>query len=247
MAKISSYPDGGVIQATDKFVIARAGANFSILGDKVVSIRSITVLTSGAANFVPAATTKYMEVEMIGAGGGGGGADGDAATSGCGGGGGSGAYLKKLYTTIAALYAYSVGALGAGGAAGNNAGIAGGNTTFGALTAPGGNGGASMANGNTLAMAAGGTGGAIATGGDFNITGTTGSNGIRLDGATAWGGDGAPSLLGARGPAARSATSAVGVAAGGYGAGGGGARANSATDRAGGNGSGGVIIIREYS
>lgn len=35
MPKISSYPDGGAVQATDQFVVARAGHNKSILGSNV--------------------------------------------------------------------------------------------------------------------------------------------------------------------------------------------------------------------
>lgn len=247
MAKISAYPDGGEVQSTDKFVIARSGNNKSILGDKLIPALKKTIYTSGSGNHVPDASTRYMEVEMIGGGGGGGGADGDAGTAGIGGGGGAGAYLRKLYTApLAASYAYAVGAFGAGGAAGNNAGVAGGNTTFGALTAPGGNGGSSVANGTTQVTVAGGGASAAATGGDINIFGCAGSSGYRLDGATTFGGDGGPSPLGTRGRGATSA-SAVGAGAGVYGAGGGGARANSATDRAGGNGSAGVIIVKEYS
>lgn len=37
MPKISQYPDGGAIQDTDQLVIARAGANYSILGSAISS------------------------------------------------------------------------------------------------------------------------------------------------------------------------------------------------------------------
>lgn len=247
MAKISAYPDGGEVQSTDKFVIARSGNNKSILGDKLIPALKKTIYAAGAGNHVPDAATRYMEVEMIGGGGGGGGADGDAGTAGVGGGGGAGGYLRKLYTApLAASYAYSVGAAGPAGAAGNHAGTAGGDTTFGALTAPGGNGGASVANGTTQVTVAGGGATAAPTGGDINIPGESGSSGYRLDGSTTFGGDGGHSMLGSRGRGAISA-STTGVAAVGYGAGGGGGRANNATDRAGGNGGGGIIIVREYS
>lgn len=47
MPKISSYPDGGVIQAGDQFVIARAGANKSILGNKWVNRTAFTPTVVG--------------------------------------------------------------------------------------------------------------------------------------------------------------------------------------------------------
>lgn len=48
MSKISAYSDGGAIQSTDKFVIARGGANYHILGSQIgsgLTISSASVTT----------------------------------------------------------------------------------------------------------------------------------------------------------------------------------------------------------
>lgn len=47
MPKISSYPDGGIIQAADQFVIARGGNNYSILGNKIVNRTAFTPVVEG--------------------------------------------------------------------------------------------------------------------------------------------------------------------------------------------------------
>lgn len=54
MAKISTYPDSGAIQATDKFVVARGGANFSVTGN-----RFPIVLQASALMFNPADSQTY--------------------------------------------------------------------------------------------------------------------------------------------------------------------------------------------
>lgn len=59
MAKISQYPDGGAIQATDQIVIARAGANYSILPGGLFQ------LSSGNWNSLP---NGGMRVAQRGAG-----------------------------------------------------------------------------------------------------------------------------------------------------------------------------------
>lgn len=248
MSKISAYPDGGAIQATDKLVIARAGANKSITGDKVQATCLTTIYTAGSGNHVPAANTRFMEVELVGPGGGGGGADGGAGSSGCGGGGSGGGYVRKKYDApLAASYAYAVGAGGTGGAAGNNAGNPGtADTTFGTLTGSKGNGGGSMATGSTAFTFANANLGGAAAGGDVNIPGGVGNPGIRYSASVVLPGVGGDSQLGAGGrpPVTSDAVGANGL---GYGSGGAGAGANSATDRAGGAGANGVIIVREYT
>lgn len=211
---------------------------------------STTVLTTGTAQTYTVPTgIRRIKVHVQGPGGGGGGSDQSAAGCGCGGGGGAGGYAWKVYSvTPGQTFTYTVGLKGAGGLAGNNAGSngtansvfdSGGTPVTGAL----GTGGGSMAVGTSLAAANAGTGGA-ATGGDVNIAGQSGGTGYRFANANLIGGIGASSTIGAGGFTIHGTTSS---AATGYGAGGAGSMefANQ-TDRAGGDGANGVIIIEEY-
>lgn len=65
MPKISQYPDGGALQSTDKVVVARSGANYSILGSQLASDLigqkrlSLTSSTPVTTADVTAATTVY--------------------------------------------------------------------------------------------------------------------------------------------------------------------------------------------
>lgn len=54
MAKISTYPDSGAIQAADAFVIARGGANYKVTGN-----RFPIVLQASALMFNPADSQTY--------------------------------------------------------------------------------------------------------------------------------------------------------------------------------------------
>lgn len=65
MPKISSYADGGAIQTTDKFVVARSGSNVSILGSALPrAARKKTVVTVVAAA-TPAINTDNGDVFVI--------------------------------------------------------------------------------------------------------------------------------------------------------------------------------------
>ena len=69
----------------------------------------------------------------------------------CSAGGAGGTYAEKwIDVDPGDEFVWDVGAAGAGGAAGNNAGSSGGDTTFGTFTCPGGSGGPSMAAGTTV-------------------------------------------------------------------------------------------------
>lgn len=50
MPKISQYPDGGAVQNTDQFVIARAGQNYSIFGSQIGSTTPYRIAVSVASN-----------------------------------------------------------------------------------------------------------------------------------------------------------------------------------------------------
>jgi len=221
-------------------------------GVNAYALRSVTYLTSGtAATYTTPTGCRALRVTAIGAGGGGGGVDGQGAgTAAAGGGGGPGAEVVKFITSPEASYTYTIGAAGTGGAAGANDGAAGGNTTFAGgavnLAANGGAGGAGItgASGNTSGGAgAGGTG----TGGDLNIEGSRQAR-ARTVGSTIYiGGLGGSTRFGAGGNSGSILADGAGQAASGYGSGGGGASvAGAATNYAGGDGTGGLIIVEEY-
>jgi len=106
--------------------------------DKVVpppTPASVTTLTSGSGNFVPGATTRWLRVTLTGGGSAGNSTSGTTSCT-------SGLAAKPVTYWVKktkGIYAYAIGAGGAGVAAGP--GGAGGNTTFDTLTAYGAPGG----------------------------------------------------------------------------------------------------------
>lgn len=201
---------------------------------------------SATGTYTPTAGMTSAIVEIVGGGGGGGGipatTSGNQATSG---GGASGSYAKGWFTatTIGASVSCTIGAAGPAGAAGQNAGGNGGTTSFGALlSAPGGNGGQSVASTSqgTIAYINGGSPGAVATGGNIiNSQGQPGGLGFLSNGFIR-AGDGAPSVFGggSRGAAATSP---------GSGGSGNAAGSSGASSAAGFAGAPGLIIVYEYS
>lgn len=203
-----------------------------------------TIYSSGSGTYtVPSGCTAIL-VQMVGGGGGGAGAVGGATTASIGGGGASGAYCEKFYGSPSASYAYAIGAGGTGGAAGENNGVNGADTTFGALTAPGGEKGFSMAAGTSVAGTAGGGAGILATGGDINSTGADGWTAIRFSATSTAGGGGGPSYFGGGG--GRVGGNVAGLPGYNGGGGSGGNVRSNATGRAGGDGGNGLIVITEY-
>lgn len=229
--------------------VADADLSSSVLKNisttKAITNFTRTIITAtGVSTYTVPSGVKYIFVECVGGGAGGGAVDGSASQSAAGGGGGSGAYCSTNITSPAASYVVTVGAGGGGGATPSNNGTNGGNTLFtNLMTAPGGTGGSGKVSANAVSVTLGGAGGAVATGGTVNSGGTSGGNGICVSGALAISGEGAASIYGGGGAAQ---TAAVGGAATGFGAGGGGAAVISNTDRAGGNGANGVIIVWEF-
>jgi hypothetical protein len=204
---------------------------------------SMTVLTSGTAQTYTVPNGVYrLKVRVQGGGGGGGGGDGDTTSAGAGAGGDGGGYVEELYSVLPGqTYTYTVGGGGNGGTAGNNAGSDGGASSFGSLTANPGVGGGSMAAGTSVTQTTANTR-ATATGGDINLPGAFGERGRRFSGTQYFAGMGGVSRLGTPGVGG---TGSDGQAGNGYGAGGGGGGSASVTDRAGGAGAPGVIIIEE--
>jgi len=208
-------------------------------------------LTSGTElNEVPNAV-KYW-VECIGGGGGGGGCAGAAAgQSAAAGGGGGGGYSGKWYlaSELSFPVSYVIGSGGAGGTPGNNNGSTGTATTFEGQTANPGTGGEGSAASSTNTSKDGGNGG-TGTGGDINVTGNYGGGATTILGGSygmlSLGGGAA--VYGTWTQAGAADQGNIGVDADPYGNGGSGAfeRAAGATNRRGGNGSDGRIIVTAY-
>lgn len=210
-----------------------------------------TALTSGTTH-TTGPTTRKIKVRLQAGGGGGGGTASAGASSGAGAGGSAGGYAEKTFDVSPSTgYTYAIGAAGAAGAAGNNAGGAGGNTTFAVgattVTANGGNGGAGSAASATVeAINAGASPPAVSTNGDVNASGAPGGASLRFSGTSAISGCGGSCLFGAGGRPVGSTT--TGLNAIGFGAGGGGGSSiDGATDKAGGAGAAGIIVVEEYS
>lgn len=139
-----------------------AGWRFSLSLTKSPFVQRITA----TGTYTPTLGMVYAIVEVQGSGGGGGGVAASAINTGrISGGGGGGGYVKALLTAgqIGASQLVTIGAGGAGAAAGDNAGAAGTNTTFGALlTANSGAGGAAGASSATIQGRQGSAGGGFA-------------------------------------------------------------------------------------
>jgi hypothetical protein len=233
------------------------GYGWDLAGAGSIQVRTQVFTASGT--YTSTAGLAYAIVEAIGGGGGGAGVlNAGAPQVYGGGGGGSGGYSRRLLTAaqIGASQPITIGAFGAGGAAGNNTGAAGGDTFMGAslgaalCAAKGGSGGAHAAGGGNYCQ--GGAGGVIAGAvGDFVAGGAPGLPGVwaNTGGAFGQGGGGGSSQLGggAPSPVCVSGSLANGNAATNYGSGGsGGGVMAAAGSAAGGNGSPGIGIVTEY-
>lgn len=209
----------------------------------VVSVSIQTFTASGT--WTKPAGLLFAVVEVQGPGGGSGGCSAASSNIGIGGGSGGGGYAKKLYmaSELSATETVTIGAVGTGGAAGNNSGTAGGNSVFKAITANGGALGAGDTASTAAAALLGGAGG-TATGGDVNISGGSGLVGYRNSGTIGYSSIGGISVMGM--PAVAVKNQAAGNSGTGYGQGARGAYCTGATPQAGADGGAGIIIITEY-
>ena len=217
-----------------------------------LQLKTVTILTAGTSGtFVTGAGVSLIDVEVVGGGGGGGGLDGVTSQMAVTGGGAGGSYARKRISFPAATYAYAVGAGGAGGTGGAvpTSGSTGGASNFGTISAAGGTGGFSDSGGTGNAIISGGSPGAIGTTGDINATGNSGENGLRLSATIgSCGGSGSSYFGGGRfGFVYAGGGGYSGLTGGAYGAGGTGVLSANSTDRAGADGAGGIIIVREYA
>lgn len=197
--------------------------------------------------YTPSAGMVNCIIEAVGGGGGGGGSAGSTASNYNGAaGGGAGSYSRLLATAadIGASKTVTIGALGAGGVAGNNPGGNGADTSVGTLCiAKGGTGG--PGNSNTIATNNGGAGGVAGTG-TVTIPGQPGGSGGQgqILAPSGFGGSG---RFGSGGRGTTTITTAAGAAGAGFGAGGAGAVSydNNGT-AAGGAGTVGYVVITEF-
>lgn len=130
-----------------------------------------TRVLTGSGNYTPTAGTTSIEVELQGAGAGSAGVPANSGTqASVAGSGATGGYVRHRYTSGFSGLAYAVGAAGAAGTSGGGVGGNGGATTFGSLTAGGGQGTVCV---QTTSVGAAGSGTAgTATGGNIlNIPG----------------------------------------------------------------------------
>lgn len=218
-------------------------------------LRAVRYFTSGtSATFTPTTGVRALYVEVIGAGGGGGSANGGGASTAaigfCGGGGG---YSSQLFTNMNQTFTYTIGAGGTGGAATApaSAGSQGGSSTFigsvdGTMTAIGGTGGGGHDGTTTNSQSPDAASGGSASGGDLNIRGAPAIGRTVLSGLISSFGSGGYSI---KFPVATVSANTNNHGATGqtYGCGGsGGVAQGVTTDRTGGDGADGIIIITEY-
>ncbi|EFA9208439.1 phage tail protein [Escherichia coli] len=210
------------------------------LGDTsgYVGRRLSTRAFASSGTYTPSPETKRIRVTITGGGGGGGGCK---ATSNnetfFGAGGGAGGTVITILTPTQNSYPVTIGAGGAGGVSATN-GLKGGDSSFGSVIAPGGEGGGKVGVTNTN----GGNGG-VPNIGDIRITGGDGGDG--QSGNIGVSGEGGASYWGGGGRAGAGG----GVRGRAFGSGGGGAydAGYSGTSMTGGKGADGVCIIEEFA
>ncbi|WP_330728208.1 hypothetical protein [Burkholderia multivorans] len=199
-----------------------------------------------SSTFTPVALTTSVDVEVLGAGAAGGGAVPTGANQvSAGGGGGAGGYARKRIMSGFAGVTVTVGAGGVASA--GAAGASGGSSSFGSILSATGGVGGSLGNAasNTTNSLNGGSPGGNGSGGTINGVGGMGQAAFYA--VTPVSGKGGSSLFG-EGAFPVSGTLG-GNASQSYGAGGSGGSltANSPGAAAGGNGSSGLVIVREYA
>ena len=192
---------------------------------------------------------RAVRVRCQGGGGGGAGAQADpgeqvVATAGSGG-GYSESFIADL-STVTDPISVTVGAGGARGAAGQNAGANGGASSFGSLVVANGGSGGGVVGSFSVPITFIGTPGAAPGTGDIAAPGQASIGPFGLSGTQGTSGQGGDSVLGAGG-GARVGSGGAGLDASGFGAGGGGAKDRDNTARAGGAGAPGIVIVELYA
>ncbi|HAN8966710.1 TPA: phage tail protein [Escherichia coli] len=210
------------------------------LGDTsgYVGRRLSTRAFASSGTYTPSPETKRIRVTITGGGGGGGGCQAISSNETFfGAGGGAGGTVITILTPTQNSYPVTIGAGGAGGVSATN-GLKGGDSSFGSVIAPGGEGAGKVGVTNTN----GGNGG-VPNIGDIRITGGDGGDG--QSGNIGVSGEGGASYWGGGGRAGAGG----GVRGRAFGSGGGGAydAGYSGTSMTGGKGANGVCIIEEFA
>ncbi len=256
----------GVLPELDTFaeVAIALGARLKLDGEQAISSgqqaqgRANLGATGNCAGLLTIATSQtYLKPQIVtklfvfacGGGAGGGGATSVNSVARAAGGGSAGSWAISLITAPSASYAVTIGAGGNGGVAGDSTGSNGGTTIFGPISASGGVGGQASGLGTTDMIIGSQSNVSTATGGAINVSGERGdaarkfAAGIRISGK----GGTSPFGVGGRGLSVNSmSVDSAGSNAGGYGGGGAGAISSTTVDRAGGNGTSGIVVILEF-
>lgn len=260
-ATLANIPNSSLANSSITLV---AGTGISITTSPVSLGGSTTISTTASLSafnqvviqtfpssgtYTPTTGMKYCIIEVVGGGAAGGGA---VSTGGGeyshGGGGGGGEYARGVFTAaqISGSQVVTIGAGGTGvsGAAGND----GTTSSVGILiTAAGGGGGGSSAATTGEVLSTGGQGGTGGSGGSFRVQGSAGGFGMNTTPVGTWtmGGAGGSSLL--AGFTLPTPNDAVGATGKLYGGGGGGStNIQSGSNRPGGDGAKGFVIITEF-
>lgn len=217
----------------------------------LLNVRVFTASTT----YTPTAGTVSILIEALGGGGGGGGAASTTNLVSAGGGGGAGGYAIGRVTSGFSGVAITIGAAGAGAAAGANVGSNGGTTSFGSVLSATGGGGGGVFGPTGLPNATYGGAGGVASGSaclNPNATASQGDTAYAITNNIVSGGMGASTIYGGGGWPEENGNATGAVFPGtGYGSGGGGG-ANSANGilksaKAGAAGTQGIMIIWEYT
>ena len=228
---------------------------FTIIPISLVAWGQTQTFTNSGTFMAPTGVTSII-VECWGGGGAGGAATGNPAS---GGGGAGGSYASKILTVIPGnVYNVTVGAGGIGGNGPGPAGIPSWFNTTGTIYADGGAGGALASTNNSNGT--GGNGSASSSIGNLIYQGGDGATGIYTSGTAGGAGGGGAgstgtgnSAIGGTGGASKAnnggagangvANSTDGATGSTYGGGGSGGKANTGTNRNGGSGAKGLVVI----
>lgn len=246
-AKVS--PFGGAETALFKSLKSQATVSAMAAAVGAVSLAAPFVVRtqtfSSSGTYTPNANMAFCLVEGVGAGGAGGGVTGATGGVAIGSGGGSGGYSRKWFlpSAIGASKAVVAGAGGTGVSAAQ--GNAGADTTFGStlLIGKGGTGG-KAASGASISAFGGGAGGVVGTG-DVSIAGAPGQGGFTATVTTSipFVGIGGSSFFGPGGVPGFNADGLAGSRGGG---GSGAVESGAATNRTGGTGGDGELVVTEF-
>lgn len=253
-----AYPADAIPTRSDGYTVD--AADWNEIGGALNAIRTksydIVVFTS-TGTFSKGSFTwaKTVKVRVVGGGGGSGGCASTSGTQRCeSAGGGGGGYAEEAIdvTSLSSSETVTIGAAGVAGVAGDNDAGNGGTSSFGAFcSATGGFGGDGAPATSTTGSAVRGYRG-VGSGGDINLPGGHGGNGVTTDNGTSpfpsmqnWGGH-AGGGMGAQSLAV-AALQTVAVAGENYGGGAAGSR-NDFSDvaLAGAAGAPGIVIVEVY-